>query len=66
MTRLKAQMEEKGRIKEELNALVLSKTEECSRLEQEGVNLRSDLEKERIHEDKFKTISTLLDELIEK
>lgn len=44
--------------------MVKRKSKECTRLEQEVVNMRSDLEKARIHEGKFKMSTTKLDEII--
>lgn len=64
ITKLKIQVEEKKKTKDCLNAVIQRKTNECTRLEQEVVNLRADLEKARIYEDKFKASSTMLDELI--
>lgn len=58
------EVEEEKRIEECLNVLVKRRIDECTRLEQEVVNMRSDLEKARIHEEKFKTSSIMLDELI--
>lgn len=64
ITRLKVQEEEKKNIEESLIAMVERKYNECIRLEQEMINLRSYLEKARSYEDRFKTRSTMLDELI--
>jgi hypothetical protein len=63
ITVLKVQVEEKKKIKYFLNIMVKIKSDECTKLEK-VVNLIEDLEKERISEDKFRTKSTKLDQLI--
>lgn len=64
VTRLKMKVEEKKIIEECLNAVVQSKIDECTRLEQGVVNLKGKLEKAKLYEDNFKTSSIKLDELI--
>lgn len=64
ITNLKLQVEEGKRVEDCLNAKLKDKSIECSKLEQQIVTLRSDLEKEKIQEDKFMKRSILLDEMI--
>lgn len=57
-------VEENRRIEEFTNAILKRKTNEYSRIEQEVVTLRENLEKERFREEKFKISYTMLGELI--
>lgn len=61
---LKVQVEEGKRVEDYLNAKLKDKSEECSKLEEEIVNLRLDMEKEKNQEDKFKKSSIILDDMI--
>lgn len=64
ITKLKALVEEKKRIEECLNTMVQSKIDVCTKLAQEVVNLKENLEKEKPYEDNFKINSTKLEEFI--